>query len=406
MFPLSSLRAQTLPVIPQSGSLIPRVLNPAHPLAPSPLFLPLPSSKTVPLERYERYTRRRAASADAVPPILRSAAKPASLRAPSQMHGVVQRAVERGIPFATSSSTTSAAHPNLRSSSNDASSPSTAYDTPKAGSMVPSRSPVMKEESTSGGWTSATSACPEPPSMAFPPTTADDLVTGMVPLPTAALAHIDGLSPQSRPSTLPLAAPAFELSPRRTTPGAGQRLACCARLLRPAPALSRAHFVRVASAAGVRADTERAQREKALCAGLLTVVPPQVALRSFLAIEDGLARLCALHLIFPFISPASSLLPPSIARYHNADLHFASDTRPTEEDEGVLGCTEERGLITLGWASGLSLPSSSSSAVSPGIAVEDVAQRALRLWRFPVPSDRPVSRFQRGTRDFPSSKWG
>ncbi|KAJ7483837.1 hypothetical protein B0H11DRAFT_1862594 [Mycena galericulata] len=98
-------------------------------------------------------------------------------------------------------------------------------------------------------------------------------------------------------------------------------------------------------AAGARADAERAERERDPYPRLRTVVLPLATLPRFLAIASAnTARdleTCGLLLGRESRYVVETLLIPK--------QHATSDTCTMDEEEGVLGFTEERGLITIGW---------------------------------------------------------
>ncbi|KAF8168791.1 hypothetical protein K438DRAFT_244351 [Mycena galopus ATCC 62051] len=126
-----------------------------------------------------------------------------------------------------------------------------------------------------------------------------------------------------------------------------------------------------AQADAAKADRERSERDERAReeetrrnggrVRLRTVLLPQVTLPRFLAIASGnTARnleTCGLLLgrevVRGSADPATAA-PSSRTRYVVETLlipkqHATSDTCTMDEEEGVLGFTEERGLITLGW---------------------------------------------------------
>ncbi|KAJ7504777.1 hypothetical protein B0H11DRAFT_1980751 [Mycena galericulata] len=261
------------------------------------------------------------------------------------------------------------------------------------------------------GRTGNASSYPDPARLAFPtPTsTTDDLVAGMASLRTDT-ARIDGLPPTSYSniaypslarnmsthqrtqgyvpgawgSTLPPAAPAFEAfaspggaSENRAGVGAAAAISAAraaaassasvvsgpttfASPRRPPQqdpaAKAREDALAAQRAAGARADAERAERERDPYPRLRTVVLPLATLPRFLAIASAnTARdleTCGLLLGREVAKGGATASGKS--RYVVETLlipkqHATSDTCTMDEEEGVLGFTEERGLITIGW---------------------------------------------------------
>ncbi|KAJ7483838.1 Mov34-domain-containing protein [Mycena galericulata] len=175
--------------------------------------------------------------------------------------------------------------------------------------------------------------------------------------------HTQGYVPGAWGSTLPPAAPAFEafaspLSGNENRADVGAAAAASAPTTFASPpqlpppqkrdsaAKAREDAFAAQRAEGARADAERAERERDPYPRLRMVVLPLATLPRFLAIASANTA-CNLE-------TCGLLLGREFTRYIVETLlipkqHATSDTCTMDDEEGVLGFTEERGLITIGW---------------------------------------------------------